>query len=861
MEHLSDKNGAFTINYPDRIPLVYLPLPTTTGNTNSGSRTFQDFYDLPEREGWSIREDGRRKPRTKDRTLGQVTQRWLYFELLWQALGHLDGFSLGDFVETDYDGSSYITTKELPSYLERWMNCEKQSSNRDRVRRLVRIQQVLERARWFVSQFCSFEARNQWPVDRLLSLSFMVLGETLSRALTKIQRATRLQLPGWWIHDDSGAQGWGYSEHVLNKLGVGVSSSHMQEVWCKRTIHMLRSLVRRNTIGLLYLYALPDSSVRGPQHYGCSEDKCVAKNFVNTMGRLEPRELKPYHHCTADRDDHCFQDQSDSSERHSSLGRSRCEAWRGVKGVDLARIINNGNIPLVRYRDDRKEKDLDVIEMSPSFDKPYAIFSHVWSDGFGPCDDSIKNDPKANRLNVCVLDMFSRLFNKINVERSGKPGAVPEAFWIDTLAIPIQEQYKDERIRAIRRMHEIYTHAKYTIVLDLSLMQVTKGSGYAGPAMKITLSNWMTRMWTLQEAVLSKNIYFNFKDQVYLIHRLEDLYAEEDSRLHSCIPALARTYHHSILGDGRRRVYSEIFFSDGWQPEASFVAQVWKATQWRSTKHLHHETLSLATLLNADTDRFAGPSPHPEDSVDYKNECDERMSSLIYLLSAMSPCAIPPGTIFLPGEKLSAEGYRWAPRSWLSSQEVEPPDPLSVETKTKTRLTLPDGLEVEFPGFRLHELGINRNKLQIEDAFHFPTNFTLGEWYRVESIKEGERILDESKINDDRRLAIIVSRFPILNRQEIALLVAIKKIHSKMLYVEILNRAWISRCDNHSKLAIGFREGSEDLIGETLSTRQKWCVDGPPPRQDSHEDELPKKSFFAKNFEAMRRKTATFGRQ
>ena len=697
-------------------------------------------------------------PVSQARSLNEVAQRWLYLELLLQTFGHLDGFRLEEFITSDGDERSWITTRELRKYLERWMDWEKQSPNQDRVRRLVRIQQVLERARWVVSQYCSIETQTQWPVGRLLSLSFMALGETLSRALAKIQKATRVRLHGWWTYDLE-VPGWGYSAHVLNQLG--------EERWCKRRIGMLRSLVQKNTIALLYLYALRDSNARGHQHLQCSEKRCVARFFDEPTAR--PRELEPYHHCTAPDGDNC------SQFRSSRSTLSPCEDWRGVNGNEIAGIINRGNIPLFRYHNNRAEKDLEIIEMSPSFDKCYAIFSHVWSDGFGPCDERIRNDIRANRLNICVLEMFSKLFETINRERSGQTSAVPETFWIDTLAIPVQDRYGDERVRAVRRMHDIYTHAKYTIVLDLSLVKVTKGSGYSAPAMKITLSNWTTRMWTLQEATLSKNIYFNFKDQVYSMQRLEDLYIEKDSKLHSCIPALARTYHRAILGNERTSLWSQMFSSDDWQPNASVVARVWKATQWRSTKYLHHETLALATLLNADTDRFAGPSGHHEDSTEYSKECDKRMCYLIYLLSAMSPCAISPGMIFLPGEKLSEPGYRWAPRSWLSSQEVESPDPLSMESKTNARLNLPDGLEVSFPGFRLHDLGVNRNRLQVDNAFCFPSNSTLLEWYQVESTGEGEQLLTESQLYDERRLALIVPRLPIVNTQEIALLVAIKK--------------------------------------------------------------------------------------
>jgi len=343
---------------------------------------------------------------------------------------------------------------------------------------------------------------------------------------------------------------------------------------------------------------------------------------------------------------------------------------------DLARIVNSGNIPLFRFY--KAEERLELVEMTQSSKKSYAVFSHVWSDGFGSFN-------KKNEFNLCVLDMFSTLLDKITEGRSGSKSPIPNFFWIDTLAIPVQEEYTGERIKAIGQMHNIYTHAEYTIVLDLSLMGVPLGSGYSNPAMKITMSKWMTRMWTLQEAVLSKNLYFNFHDRVCSMDRLEELFAEEDAVLHSCIPALSRTYWHGILGPQRHDIHEKFRNNEAWQPKADFLGKVWKAAQWRSTAHLVHETLALATMLNVDTKAFAGPSEFDEKTKEYRQKCDERMIDLLSLFSALAPCPIPPGMIFLPGPRLAKKGYGWAPRTWLSSREIDSPDPLSLDHSGTTR--------------------------------------------------------------------------------------------------------------------------------------------------------------------------------
>ena len=803
MEHLSDSNNPSA--FPDKVPL-YCQLPSGEYRTD---RTLEEFWNLPENLGWSIEEDG--EPRSKELryTFNEVTQRWLYFEVLAQVFGDLPTFRWADFLKTDDDGHEFVNTSKLPDYLEAWLDKEKKSPGKQRTLRLVRIQQVLVRARFFVSRYCSVKVHDDIPawnlLDRLLPLSFMVLGETLMHAQTKVLIAIDSKIVGWFGHDSRNL-GWGYSHFVLEKL--------KDDGWCAKAICMLQALLRGNVIGLLHLYTIRDSSAaKGREHASCTSTECRTKT-------IEP---KAFHHCI----------------RYNHGRPPVCEGYRTVEGDELARIIKNGNIPLVQWHP--REKSLKLIEMKSSFDKRYAIFSHVWADGFGSCDNK-------NQINLCVLDMFSELFDQIN--RDGtitRRSTKPELFWIDTLSIPVGDKYIPERIQAIRQMHNIYTHAQYTIVLDKSLMRIDKGSGYSGPAMKITMSRWMTRMWTLQEAVLSRQIYFTFNNQVYSIDQLENLYTREATALHTCVPSLSQIYYHGILGKKRDRVHDKMLSNERWKPKALFIATVWKAAQWRSTEHRHHETLSLATMLNVDTTSFAEPSAYREDTTEYNNDCDKRMRRFLLLLSDIVPCPIPPGMIFLPGPRLAEKAYGWAPKSWLSSREIDPPDPLSFKNgafkgNENTRFDTREGLEVEFPGFFLHQLTGSRDTLRQLKQFAFPTDSSLLEWYSVEIADANDQFPDESNLKK-RDIAVLASRIPSLEPKEIALLVAINRIHSARYYVEILNRVWLVREEIQGKLmdwSRMFRRGSFESIcaAERLPATQRWCVDGPGQRNHDTPENL-----------------------
>ncbi|KAL8717118.1 MAG: hypothetical protein Q9225_005616 [Loekoesia sp. 1 TL-2023] len=207
------------------------------------------------------------------------------------------------------------------------------------------------------------------------------------------------------------------------------------------------------------------------------------------------------------------------------------------------------------------------------------------------------------------------------------------------------------------------------------------------------------------------------------------------------------------------------------------------------------------------------------------------MVELLSRFAALSPCPIPPGMIFLPGPRLTKKGYGWAPRSWLSSREIDSPDPLSLPDAGNTRLTVSEGLEVQYPGFLLHDLGDDRKDLNMRKEFFFSTDSTLLDWYRVEPAQDSTHFPEEQRFSG-RDLAIIVPRLPVVDLKETALFVSIKRTWGGIRFVEILNRVWISRVGRPEELrrwSNKHREGDPEAMsaGERLPASEKWCVDGP----------------------------------
>ncbi len=724
----------------------------------------------------------------------KFVQDWLFFGVLRAILGRLPQFDITEFTRRDTEYNHWITTKPLPMYLEKWLNHEIENPDGS-VPRLLQAQLVLDKARHYVFEFCSVFAlgtRPKWSIDDKVVFSIMILGETMSSALTKIQRKTRFSLRGWSDHDYS-RQGWGYSQVVLEAF-------REQPWWCLKTVAMLQGVMRNSTIGLLYALDMRPHERPGIKHKSCTKTECKA----TVQGKpLELENPEPFHCPDCDREN--------------------CKEM-GPDTQDLIRTINRGQIPLLRYQTNTEK--IDVVGMSASCNKEYVIFSHVWVDGFG--------NRKTNKMNQCVLKMFRSTFRDVKGEnvvqqRRGDVEA-PENFWIDTLAIPIGENCGDQRRMAIRSMHEIYKNAKYTVVLDFGLMGIDKGEGYIQPAMRITLSNWMTRLWTLQEAFLSKDLYFKFSDQVYSMDRLERLFRKEDEPLHSTLASLCRTYYYGILEKESRNMHGPDSAPEELVTAPDFVATVWKAVQWRTTAHRQHETLSLATLLHVDTDAFADSSDTVIPKTYDQAELNERMQKLLDLLAARNPCAIPPGIIFVPGPRLRKQGYRWAPESWLSGHPVEPPDPVTVQVR-RARLNVPHGLEVWYPGFRLHRLITEADLPEDPSAFHFPADRSLWQWYRA--LPADKHISQHPRArNQSRDLAIIAPQLLASNAKEIGLLVEISREQSSILFVEILHRIYING-ESDPKVVQGLRAkflepdfGGFMLSGEKLPPEQHWCVDG-----------------------------------
>ncbi|KAF2105388.1 hypothetical protein BDV96DRAFT_608286 [Lophiotrema nucula] len=761
-----------------------------------------DFFTFPSKK-YKWNEEGRFDE--AGHNINEMLQQWLFFGLLSTVLND-ENFNQNLFHK---DGS--ILTTQLELTLQEWEERE-QNDERGRTMRMIRAQLALDKARETIQVLCSDDAKLE--VDEYLALSLVVLGETLTNAKCKIVERFGFTIRGW--HGDAN-DGWGIPSFVKERM-------IKEKGWCRRTIHVMSCQLKNHASTFLAAFKsyedievskYPFNALRG--HEKCKEDRCV---FRSTKQGGE--EYMTRHH----------QDCMSSDPKCPMIGPDNTK---------LAEVINNGKIPVLVYEE--KTSSVHVMEYKPY--QTYAAISHVWADGYG--------NRTTNQLPKCQLDYFYRLIKNcpLNDEAQARP-----LFWIDTLANP-PHSYKDERRKSVQNIRDVYNNAKFTIVLDLALMHVSSGLGsYSKYATRILASGWMRRLWTLQEAYMSKKIMFAFNnEELKNLDDIEELYPEAKHSLVSNISTAARTYFHHMMGPERlARIHN-------FQPHNRYdiIVSVWRSAQWRTINYQAHEVLALATLLEIDYEEKksineASVKAEPLNRWDRQKktpaELEQSMADLWALLDENSPGSIPSGIIFLPGNRLSLRGFGWAPNTWMSGESIDYPDPLEV-AKMGARLVHHKGLNVHFSGFVLHA----RHTRTIfwprtGEAVHFPSDSTLLEWYQIEKADNAAEKFKGKLLEKVRQFAVILCRPKPRETNEIALLVDITKTISrrmpgspkerKVFEAYIICRVWIKRQidfdRSHKWRELIHRNDNESdfICGEELDTDQEWYIDGytdPPVEQ------------------------------
>ncbi|KAI1469339.1 uncharacterized protein F4812DRAFT_325956 [Daldinia caldariorum] len=394
--------------------------------------------------------------------------------------------------------------------------------------------------------------------------------------------------------------------------------------WCPSVISYLTSTVSVSSLE----YAVSCGPMNdGKDHQHCSPQSC-ATYVVDTTTYAAQH----------------------TSTCRSLLGRLRDTCYnisvdlREVEGLLLA-----GEIPVIKL-----DKDEDghgyKLSVHKGRDVEYVAISHVWADGLGSTTE--------DGLPVCQIRRLTTLVGR------------QTAFWIDSLCIPRAESV---RKKAIGMMAQTYSQAKAVLVLDRTLQLCQSTAPLGVRILRVLTSGWMQRLWTLQEAVLSKALYLNF--------------ADAQTPLNGLIPStsvMLLSSHLTDLAGGLFRLTKKSAHG------VYSVGDIARSLRWRTTNRPSDETLAIASLLGV----------QPSILVNIKSEL--RMIRLIQELGS-----IPSNVLFLKGSKLQVPGFRWLPSSFMAAQGASSGGSQLSTGSPDGRVT-PRGLEatyyaLKFPKTRIEE--------------------------------------------------------------------------------------------------------------------------------------------------------------
>ena len=238
--------------------------------------------------------------------------------------------------------------------------------------------------------------------------------------------------------------------------------------WCDNEVLHLN---RQDNTGLFLASMLKRPLSDSLSHEQCSHERCVAHDIND----------------------------DDYKTRHTDdcPGSWPCHAI-SIDQQKLCSVLRDGGIPIVIISACTGPAGLPNVRVVDyySCNIEYVAISHVWAHGLG--------NPKENALPLCQISRMARLCSELSSRHNGVMGKV--GFWIDTLCIPVHPDMKDFRKLAIKKLASTYSQASQVLVLDVDLQRCSKFCSKTELATRILCSGWMKRLWTLQEAVMSKRL-------------------------------------------------------------------------------------------------------------------------------------------------------------------------------------------------------------------------------------------------------------------------------------------------------------------------------------------------------------------
>jgi hypothetical protein len=226
---------------------------------------------------------------------------------------------------------------------------------------------------------------------------------------------------------------------------------------------------------------------------------CLTLYYIGASGRKKSKR----DHSLCDKE-HCRAlQQVDSKNYRPRHASEDCQCQLvGPNQEQIVGLIRKDATPIVSYSE-RQSLQIESFQQGESQKHPYIAISHVWADGLG--------NPNANAMHECQLLLMQKRVTMVAERLQGLDSQSLMYFWIDTICVPAENV--PEKGVAIAAMETIYKEAAAVLVIDSELEFIHESSPPAYIAAMIGSSIWLTRLWTIQEAAFSKQLYFQLSSR------------------------------------------------------------------------------------------------------------------------------------------------------------------------------------------------------------------------------------------------------------------------------------------------------------------------------------------------------------
>ncbi|KAJ7275446.1 hypothetical protein B0H12DRAFT_1087365 [Mycena haematopus] len=501
-------------------------------------------------------------------------------------------------------------------------------------------------------------------------------------------------------------------------------------------------------------------------------------------------------------------------------------AWLSPSTDAVCAILRAGRIPIVAFD---PSTDTLVLSSIPATTSPegtttpsYTAVSHIWSDGLG--------NPAANALPRCQLRRIAAAVGASQTPPQQQPEHARHWFWLDTLLCPALDA--SARSLAIQRLRQTYALSSRVLVLTADLQATSTAAGDGDGDLPVmdkvyltALSNWTSRLWTLQEGALGRGpLDVLFKDGV--VWRFDGAAAadlgEEDAWGLGRVDAADWAYVIGLVRGDTGKDIGDPMSGAGRSSNNMTCFSLRHASialSRRATSVREDEALCLGNLLGADI-RTIVQTPRRD-----------RMKAFWASLPV-----VPREVLFLREETMGEVGWGWAPRSFLGVPNAG--NGVVLGTEGTARVTR-EGLRTVAHGFDLDGLvfPLRHDVLRIREKGSGEVYSLIGQAPLLREQVEHDWTVPDGEFT---RIALVVEDREIGRRGKYCCMVFVWKEEDEVTFARRGDAGFISTRDivvdwesdesSDQKADTSFEDswGSEvylEITGTLQKEPQAWCVD------------------------------------